>query len=722
MKQRLLSSAFLLSFSFLTAAFSFGQTPQRTPEREDVVKISTNLIQVDVSVTDKKRNVVRDLTAADFEIYENGEKQTITNFRFVSADRAPAADKPRSDGSIAVPAPPSAVKPEEVRRTIALVVDDLTLSFESAYRTRRGLRKFVNEQVQEGDLVAIIRTGGGIGALQQFTTNKQQLLAAVERVRWNPSGRGGISAFAPIEPTPMEMLQANGGEVSEEDLAQERNSARSFDDFRGRKFVTGTLGALRYIVNGMGELPGRKSVILFSDGFSLVSPDEMGGINTDPVLDFLRQIIDLANRSSVVFYTVDARGLETTGLTAADKVINPTPQRLQQVLSERRDILHDTQGGLQYLAEETGGFSIINNNDLADGARQVLNDQSYYLIGYEPDSDTFDAEKRRFNKFEIKVLRSGVNARYRSGFFNVAEENLARVQPAASRLTPQQKLETAMASPFTTNGITLRLNALFANEPRSGSYIKSLLHLDANDLNFSEEADKTRKATFEILVKSFGDNGVPVDQVMRSYTVTLNEESFHRLRDEGIVYHVIFPVKKPGAYQYRVAVRDPATDRVGTASQFLEIPDLKKKGHALSSIVLDAYSTAEWERLAAADPAGALPPANSLGDTSLRKFKQDSVIRYGFEIYNPQLGPNKKPSVSTKIRVFRDGQLVLDGKMLPLEMQGQTDMARLRSIGVVSFGKGTPPGEYILQVIAYDDLAKKNRQAVTQYVQFEIVN
>jgi hypothetical protein len=279
-----------------------------------------------------------------------------------------------------------------------------------------------------------------------------------------------------------------------------------------------------------------------------------------------------------------------------------------------------------------------------------------------------------------------------------------------------------MASPFTTNGITLRLNALFANDPRSGSYIKSLLHLDAADLKFSEETDKTRKATFEILVKSFGDNGVPVDQVMRSYTVSLNDESFRRIREEGIVYHVIFPVRKPGAYQYRVAVRDPATDRVGTASQFLEIPDLKKKGHALSSIVLDAYSTAEWERMIASDPTASQPAANSLGDTSLRRFRQDTVIRYGFEIYNPQLAPNKKPSVSTKIRVFRDGQLVLDGKMLPLEMQGQTDMARLRSIGVVSFGKGTPPGEYILQVIAYDDLAKKNRKAVTQFVQFEIVN
>ena len=171
-----------------------GPTP---PAAEDVVKISTNLIQLDVTVTDKSGKIVGDLKPDDFEIYENGEKQDISNFLFVSAAGTRAeAVKNRKDAP-GIPPPPRTIRAEQVRRTIALVVDDLTLSFESAVRVRQALKKYVDEQMNDGDLVAIIRTGGGVGALQQFTSNKQQLYAAIERVRWS-ARRGRIGAFEPI--------------------------------------------------------------------------------------------------------------------------------------------------------------------------------------------------------------------------------------------------------------------------------------------------------------------------------------------------------------------------------------------------------------------------------------------------------------------------------------------------------------------------------------------
>ena len=98
--------------------------------------------------------------------------------------------------------------------------------------------------MQNGDLVAIIRTGGGIGALQQFTTDRRQLYAAIEKVRWNPFGAGKIGAFAPIEATPLERMKSMGGEVSDAQLEAEKGSIQGFDDFRGDVFATGTLGAL----------------------------------------------------------------------------------------------------------------------------------------------------------------------------------------------------------------------------------------------------------------------------------------------------------------------------------------------------------------------------------------------------------------------------------------------------------------------------------------------
>ncbi len=313
-----------------------------------MVKISTALIQLDVSVTDKRGRVITDLKPEEIEIYENGRKQVVTGFSFVKGFKKTLTPDSKIDKSKpAIPEPPLVLRPDQVRRTVALVVDDLTLSFESAAHTRRALRKFVDEQMQDGDLVGIIRTGAGIGALQQFTSNKQQLYAAIERVKWNAAGRGRFGSFDPIEPSMSQTNRAQGDKfVSNAEIQAERDFNDSANNYMESLFTTGTLGALKYIVGNMGELPGRKSVILFSDGFQIfpgmknqMAPARLmtddngrqvpaasteGGYIAAKTLDFMQEIVSLANTKSVVFYTIDARGLQYTGLTAADKLADPT--------------------------------------------------------------------------------------------------------------------------------------------------------------------------------------------------------------------------------------------------------------------------------------------------------------------------------------------------------------------------------------------------------------
>ena len=134
-----------LFFIFLFSAASLAQTPKPTltptpapADDEDVVKISTTLIQIDVTVTDKTGKIVTDLKPEDFEIYENGEKQNITNFSFISSpSRVKASPTPTPKDKTNVPLPPTELKAEKIRRTIALVVDDLTLSFESTAYVRQ---------------------------------------------------------------------------------------------------------------------------------------------------------------------------------------------------------------------------------------------------------------------------------------------------------------------------------------------------------------------------------------------------------------------------------------------------------------------------------------------------------------------------------------------------------------------------------------------------------
>src|SRR5207244_360916 len=170
---------------------------------------------------------------------EDGHKQKITHFTFNLTESAPTerVAKPAATDKTAPPIPTSRLRPEDIKRTIAIVVDDLGLSFESTYYVRRALKRFVDEQMQPGDLVAIIRTGSGMGALQQFTADKRQLYAAIERVKWNSLGRGGVSAFAPMQaPTG----GAGGAEIDA--MTEEQNQ------FRDETFSVGTLGAISYVV------------------------------------------------------------------------------------------------------------------------------------------------------------------------------------------------------------------------------------------------------------------------------------------------------------------------------------------------------------------------------------------------------------------------------------------------------------------------------------------
>lgn len=706
---------FIITFVFLFALTTFAQTPTPTPklvEDNDVVKISTTLIQIDVTVTDKKGKIVTDLKPEDFEIYENGEKQDITNFSFISAGTETIEKTAKPDKN-AVPLPPINLKPEQIKRTIALVVDDLSLSFESVPFVRQSLRKFVDEQMQDGDLVAIVRTGAGIGALQQFTSDKRQLYAAIERVRWNPLGAGGISA---VEQT------TDISDNSAADDSQDVHKEVDLNEYRNSVIATGSLSGINYVIEGMKELPGRKSVILLSDGFKLFETNGNGLVDSSRVLDAVNSLVDAANRASVVIYSIDARGLQTLAATTA---VTPPGDTLFSGKGNAIDDFYDKQDSLVYLAKETGGFALINSNDLSGGIRKVLADQSYYLIGYQPDSETFDSQKRKFNKFEVKVKRDDVKVRYRSGFFGVSDE---QAEKKPKQTTASQQLVSALSSPFAANEISLSLNTLFGNDKQQGSFVRSLLHINAKDLKFTDEANGSKKTTFDVLAISFGDNGAIIDQIAKSYTVTFKPDAYQRVLKEGILYYFTFPVKKPGAYQYRVAIRDGATERVGSANQFIEVPNLKKERLTVSGIILENVTLAQWENLTGSSSAKTNAPANfipvqtnPLNDTSLRQFKRGTILRYGFEVYNAKLDAAQKPNLTTQVRIFRDGKIILEGKQTLIPTTGQTDLQRVKFAGALNLGDEMTAGDYVLQIVIRDELAKDKRKIATQFVQFEIL-
>lgn len=684
------------------------ERPQQ-PEADDVVRITTNLVQVDAVITDKDGKLVTDLKPEEVEIYENGREQKITNFSFnLSESTAPAREAKRTAADkSAPPVPPSRPRAEDIRRTIALVVDDLGLSFESTYYVRSALKKFVDEQMQPGDLVAIVRTSGGMGALQQFTTDKRQLYAAIERVRYYMSGRSGIGAFAPIQPP---MPGERGAEVDE--------ANEELDQFREDVFAVGTLGAVNYVVRGLHELPGRKSILLISDGFRIYSRD-------DPTRDYrtvqrLQRLVDEAGRASVVIYTMNARGLQTLGLTAADNMSGRDMEQMQDALNNRRNVAFETQEGLETLARATGGIAIKNSNDLSRGIRRVLEDQKgYYLIGYRPDQSTFNPRtgRRQFHRLSLKIKRPGkFNVRMRQGFLGVSDEERPRPR------TLGQQMLGALMSPFGATGVHLRLTSLFGNDGKAGSFMRSLLHIDANDLTFVKEADGLYKTVIDVVAITFGDNGVPIEQLGKTYQMRISETEHKRILRDGLVYYVTVPIKKPGAYQLRMSLRDSASERIGSASQFIEAPDIKKKRLALSGLIVRGQSTVQASGALASIAGEGREEGSSQASAAVREFRSGAIIEYAFFIFNATLDKaSSRPQVVTQVKLFRDGKEIFAGRELQYDSSGQIDLQRLPGGGAIQLSNRMEPGDYVLQVVVTDALADKKHRIATQWMDFQIV-
>ena len=149
------------------------------------------------------------------------------------------------------------------------------------------------------------------------------------------------------------------------------------------------------------------------------------------------------------------------------------------------------------------------------------------------------------------------------------------------------QLREALLSPFAASGITLKLNSLFVSSGENDLHVRSLLHIDARDLKFTDEKDGSKTCAFDVLAMSFGDNGQLIDQIGKTYKVAIPPEFYSRVLADGIVYHFKFPAKKAGAYQYRVALRDSVGGNIGAASQFVQIPDLSGGKLTLSSIAVE---------------------------------------------------------------------------------------------------------------------------------------
>ncbi len=595
------------------------------------------VVEVDAVVTDKQGRHVTDLTAEDFEIHEHGRPQALTHFQYIVLD---SSEEKAHPAPLAAQAPaPQVLRPlrrEDMRRSMVFVVDDLSLSFVSFYYARRMLTKVVDEQMRPGDLVAIVRTSSGMGVLQQFTNDKRLLHAAIDKIRFGFMRRG-------------------------------------------------SLGALYSVVQGLRDLPGRKSVVLVSEGFA--SKDDLG--DPYPADTFVRGLVDLANQFSVVVYALDPGGLRaqvggsTMGVTVA---------------------LDDMHRGMAALADGTGGLLVADTNDLVAAATQILDDQKgYYLMGYTPNDSSAHAHGGRpvYHNPKVVVKRPGLGVRSRRSFVTADE---AKKKPLAGQ-TPYTALVKAATSPFASVEIPVQLTALFGWDAKNGPQVRALMHIDGRDLT-SEEASGSHEAQVEILALLLGPDGQPVEQLfVRAATVPVPDAGSDQALRYGVVRTIDMSARKPGVYQCRVAVRDLASGRMGSANQVVEIPDVRKGRFGISGIVL----------------AG--PADDPRASPAVRRFRRGMDVSYACAVYNSPLDQaTGQPAIATRVRLFREGELLPIDARLTFDPSRVADASGMPAGGAVRLPLTLEPGNYTLEVAVVDRSGRKKRPVATQWSDFEIVD
>ena len=658
---------------FLAAGLLPGQEPVTPPPT--VFSVSTTLIQIDSVVTDSKGLQVTNLKSDDFQVWVDGKPQPITNFSYVRLD-APA---------------PAAAKPENVRRSLVLVVDDLSLSWESMYAVRRDLHRFIEEQVQPGELVALWETGRSNSVFQQFTSDKRVLQAAVDNLRWNPAGLGLIDPFerqrSSINRTMS--LPAMGSDPQFGTLAGQQvpvtNQANELAYIR-LNATGGALDTLGKLMEELRPVGGRKAVVFFSDGVYLPWFDLPGehvnmAIHDELVARF-HKLIDKANRAGAVVYTVDARGLvylEGESVAALDL----------------------SQQGLLQLAEDTGGFATVNSNSFGYALQHIEEEQNgYYLLGFKAPANISTggaAAKVDYHSIKVKVTGHGLRAHSRSGFFGETDE-AARPKYA----TRQEQMMANVQSLFNQSDLRVRMTAGYRRDAKGQAFVHNLLYVDPREIAFRTDLFGIHYAALDLVVLATGQGADPLAAISRHVAIDVNDEKLRQLKTDGILLTLDVPVKQAGPYQIRACVLDSMSRAAGSAGQYIDIPDLKRQHLAVTTPLIDDVSAAT---------------ANRFNDaaSALREFHAGSLLAFAFRIETYKGGGAGQ--FDSKIQLYRERTPILSNPATVAPAKS----ADGRSVsGELRLSSSLPAGHYYLQAMATDRGGKTPRTA-SSWVEFQVV-
>ena len=671
-------------------------------QQADVVRINTELVQTGVAVVDKQGQFVDGLKKEDFELRVDGRVVPISFFENIVA----GTQRERSARARVTNESPL-VTHSFRRRTIIFFLDDRHLSLDSVGRTRKTLSDFINKEMGQNDLVAIASASGQIGFLQQFTDNKDVLRAAVKRINHvpyvvsdyagNSGGRMTENMALSIERKDdqnvfefyvQECLRIAPRGVTRQERATMRRHCEVEVQNRARQILvqagavtSATYYSLETLLHSAERMPGSKLAFFISDGF-LADTGPRGSVAGDR----LGRITDLARRVGVVIYTIDARGLVSSALDATGNVPFDPNGRLEN--ANAREIAA-SQDALNALAVDTGGRALRNQNYFDRFITEALVETSrYYLIAWRPERG--EEKTEAFKKIEIRITgRSDLTVRSARGFVSSHAAKSEEVSDKAPKR--EADLQTALKDFYPRQAFPLELAVMYLDTPSSGTVLTTSVQAPANLLSYGDK--DSDPAHVSIVGVVLNDQGKTAASFKTGLKVNRSSSS------ESVISNFRSPLK-PGIYQVRVAARDDRSGVVGSAMEWIVVPDLSTRQLMLSSLILGLEDVANKD-------AG----RDAIQWSVDKRFAQNSRLSFMTFIYNARGVAN---NLAARIQVYKDGQAVVSTPFKTVVVDRQSDPDRLPFNSEINLA-GMPAGRYILEVTVEDRTSQKTASQHTAF-------
>jgi len=707
------SAAGVLVLVALLAAGLGAQQPQGPPA-QPAFRAGADLVIVDAVVVDKDGKPVSNLTAADFEVKDEGRPQAVSLFQTVST--AAIASQPQGatrrfgySTNAGVDARPT--------RAFVLFFDDLHLAQAEGDRAKAALAGFIDRELEDGDLVSLVAPGNSLRWHARMPAGRAELERIVRRLkglfapdpsfeqmsdyeayrisafqdevvanqvqrRWQnlrvlgkepanlatdkgfqPENRGGVIGLIPPEIA----IRANA--VYQQAAARNR----------------ATLASLERTIGGLAAVRGRKAVVLVSPGF----------IDDQERAADAKRAIDAARRANVAVYFVDARGLLAGTPFAQAQFGNPLDSR--DINAANADLTLTAEGA-ETLANSTGGFSVRNQNDLGRGLKRIGDESRvYYLLGFQP--DRADAKPGAFHRLEVKVTRPGVTVRARRGYYAGGlprEATSADTSPVTSAGTRSKwsadgvdTLDRATDSPYELGEIPLRaMSYVFGDATAETSLVMLAVDADLRAFAFGrKDGHLIDVADLRMLTTELGTGMTEryERQVEMSFPATarFGSESWHTLAQEFRLM--------PGRYQARLAVRDANSGRIGAVTHDFEVGPLT--GLRVTTPILT-----DLIEVPSSGTAG--PPKPVL--VVRRSFPAGATVYYQYSVLGAAKGADGAVKV-TGSHVLRGpgGAVVKQMAPRPIVPSADGGLSRLAGLNLT----GLAAGDYDLLLTVRDEVA-----------------